>query len=463
MMGQVTEKFTFPEPIRNLLNGADVYCSFSGGIDSLALLIFLQEQRKFFSYTLKAVHFEHGFRGEESLADERFCRNFCAEYAIPFESYSLAVPDHKLPGEGDEEASRRLRLKYWQHIVKDPGKCRIALAHHAGDRVENILLRLFRGSNASGLSSLRAVQNVYGLTLIRPFLEYSKEDLLAFLKERKIISCCHDSTNDSSCYGRNFIRLELLGKIAERFPFALDGIRQSVRVLEEDALCLESLAADLFRENCREDGTLSLAFLKTQHKALRIRILTNFLRRKEELRSFLPDHSFYNNFEALLARAVPGKIPLHGLEGFFLELRHGSFRIVSPGETPEPFPVRVWDITKEKQCGSLQCEILSGSGSLPEKCSTAEAFFDLESLALPLKVRSWQAGDRITPFGRTHSVSLKKLFAEKNIAGRERNIYPLVFDGNNTLLFAAGLRHSSCCPVTVHTVRILRIFLNPAE
>ena len=462
-MGMVQpEKFTFPVQIRELLFGMEVYCSFSGGADSLALLIFLQEQQKLFSYTLKAVHFEHGFRGEESLADERFCRNFCRGHSIPFESYSLAVPEHRLPGEGDEEASRRLRLECWKYIIKDPEKSLIALAHHAGDRVENVLLRLFRGSNVSGLSSLRAVQKVYGLTLIRPFLEYTREELLSFLKARKIDSFCHDSTNDSSCYGRNFIRLELLPDIVQRFPFALDGIRQSVRVLEEDARCLETLAADLFRQNYREDGTLSLAFLKARPKALRIRILTNFLHQKEELRSFLPDHSFYCNFESLLERAVPGKIPLHGKEGYFLELRHGFFRITPSGEeTPEPFPVRVWDVLKENQCGFLQCEILAGS--LPEKCGVTEAFFDLDSLALPLTVRSWKAGDRILPFGRNHPVSLKKLFAEKKIAGAERNNYPLVFDKNSTLLFAAGLRHSSICPVAAQTARVLHIFLQSVK
>lgn len=455
------KSFAFPPQIASLLKGVKLYCSFSGGADSLSLLLFLSEQREFFSYTLRAVHFEHGFRGEESLADEHFCRTFCAEHQIPFESHSLAVPEHKLPGEGDEEAARRLRLKCWEKIVSDPDRSLIVLGHHAYDRVENVLLRLFRGSNASGLTSLRYVQTLHGLTFIRPFLDHTREELLEFLQEHHISAYCHDSTNDSPEYGRNFIRLKLLKDIAERFPFALCGIRRSVSALQEDARCLELLAEEQFRK-LEDPSRLEIAFLKKQHKALRIRMLTLFLHQYDSLRSFLPDRAFIENFEALL-RSSSGekKIPLHGEYGVFLMRRHGAFSVCFPEKETEDIPEMQWDVITEKQCGLLQCEILSGPpGSIPDRCTLSEAFFDLDQLALPLTVRHWKAGDRMIPFGRRNSVPLKKLFADQSISSSRRKEYPLVCDRDGRILFAAGLRHSSQAPVTADSSRILHIILS---
>ena len=149
-----------PAEILSLLPGKTVYCSFSGGADSLALLLFLKEWSRRISFSLEAVHFEHGFRGADSLADARFCHAICEREKIPFQLFRINVPKHRLKGEGDEEAARRMRLDYWHKIVRNPGNSLIAVGHHADDRIENVLLRLFRGSNASGLSSMRAVQKL---------------------------------------------------------------------------------------------------------------------------------------------------------------------------------------------------------------------------------------------------------------------------------------------------------------
>ena len=74
---------TLPEEIKALLKGKIVYCSFSGGADSLALLLFLKEWSRRISFPLEAVHFEHGFRGADSLADARFCREVCEREKYP--------------------------------------------------------------------------------------------------------------------------------------------------------------------------------------------------------------------------------------------------------------------------------------------------------------------------------------------------------------------------------------------
>ena len=147
--------FRFAEKVK----GKHLYCSFSGGSDSLALLLLL-DHWKTIGFTLSAVHFEHGFRGEESLLDAEFCRKKCGEMKIPFRCIPLHVPENLLPGEGEEAAARRLRLFWWKKIVADPEKELIATGHHGGDVAENMLLRLFRGGNVSSLTSLKPFSTV---------------------------------------------------------------------------------------------------------------------------------------------------------------------------------------------------------------------------------------------------------------------------------------------------------------
>ena len=94
----------FFAPFTEKVKGKVLYCSFSGGADSLALLLFLAYWRNKADFQLKAIHFEHGFRGAESLADAEFCRKKCEEKNIPFQCVFLNVPANRL-GQPSEIAS----------------------------------------------------------------------------------------------------------------------------------------------------------------------------------------------------------------------------------------------------------------------------------------------------------------------------------------------------------------------
>ena len=113
-------KLSFPPEIVSLLKGRKIFCSLSGGADSLALLLFLDSQKEQAGFVLEAVHFEHGFRGRASIADAEFCKRLCAQRNIPCALFRIDVPHNKLRGEGDEEAARRIRLEYWRKIVFNP-------------------------------------------------------------------------------------------------------------------------------------------------------------------------------------------------------------------------------------------------------------------------------------------------------------------------------------------------------
>lgn len=448
-----------PAEIRSLLTGKTVYCSFSGGADSLALLLLLQAWSRRIFFSLEAVHFEHGFRGADSVEDALFCRDVCRREQIPFQLFRIDVPAHRLKGEGDEEAARRLRLEYWRKIVINPGNSLIAVGHHADDRIENVFLRLFRGSNASGLSSMRAVQRIGSLTLIRPFLGFSRADIESWLHAHGEKSWRHDSSNDSTRYRRNFLRLEMIPRIVRNFPFAPDGIRQSLRALEVDALCLEQLARKEFE---RLKQHFSQAELAALHPALRSRILRLFLQQELHQPSFVPDSRLLERFEQLVAfPRSSAKIPIRGFPGWFLTLRHGIFLLQS-GLPEEPCEV-CWNPLETPYCEwsdelSFQAEILEADQILYVR-DKSSAYFDAERITglLPFRITSWRPGDRMVPFGKTRPVRLKKFFADASIGASERGKYPVIRGMDGSIVWAALLRNGNTAAVTEQTRRVLRI------
>ncbi len=447
-----------PAAVLSLLPGKKVFCSFSGGADSLALLLFLTELREKSSFTLEAIHFEHGFRGNESLHDAQFCRDFCIGHEIPFMLFHIDAPGRRRKGEGDEEAARRLRLDYWQKIVFNPENSLVAIGHHADDRIENVLLRLFRGSNASGLSSMRAVQKLGRIVFIRPFIEASRQEIEAFLHSRGIEQWCHDSTNSSCVYRRNFLRHELLPAIRKEFPFALAGIRQSVKALEADASFLEETARNEF-ESIRRDSTAEhwLAL----PPAVRARVLRHFIQTGIG-DSFVPDSRLIARFNRALESPSPGglnRVPLRGHPSWELRIAHGKVFILNL-EKNERFTAVRWNPETEEavEAGNLlfRSEILP-----PEQVyyttDKSSAYFDADQMNSPLVISLWRHAEHMIPFGKTSPVSLKKIFSDAGISSVERDRFPVVRLPDNTPVWIPFVRNSAFAPVTPETKRVLRL------
>ena len=160
-----------------LLNGKNVCCGFSGGADSMTLLLLLSEAAEAFHFTLNAIHFEHGLRGRAGEEDAAFCRDFCSKRKIPFSCISLHVPENLENHEGIEAAARRLRMNHWKQL---PENSIVALGHNGDDLIENLFLRLMRGSNVSALTSLSELTVNQNVTIFRPLLSYSRKTIESF-------------------------------------------------------------------------------------------------------------------------------------------------------------------------------------------------------------------------------------------------------------------------------------------
>ena len=124
-----------------LPEGARFALAFSGGRDSVALFDLLKGAGADFF----AVHVEHGIRGENSVKDAEFAERFCRGRGVDVKVYHVdALRIARERGMTVEQAAREARYGVFGKLLAD-GECDlVALAHHADDQTETVLMRIFR-------------------------------------------------------------------------------------------------------------------------------------------------------------------------------------------------------------------------------------------------------------------------------------------------------------------------------
>lgn len=195
-----------------LRSGRPVLAGISGGRDSMALLSLLYGMP---GCNLIACHVNHGLR-PEAEEEEQFVRRHTASLGVPCVRERADVRSMaRTRGISVEEAARDARQALFLKWAADYPGAFVALAHHRNDQQETALLHLCRGaSGIHGMSPISTWAN--GLTVIRPLLDFSREDLTAYL-EHHHIPWREDSSNQSTEYTRNALRHEVIPRLNKLF------------------------------------------------------------------------------------------------------------------------------------------------------------------------------------------------------------------------------------------------------
>jgi len=247
--------------------------AFSGGADSLALLLLLWAHWPARRPGLVVLHFNHCLRGRASAADAAFCRRVCAALGVAFVS-----GEWKQAGKGASEAeAREARFDF---LGKELSKRRIKalwLGHQQDDVAETALMRLARGSGTSGLAAPRPLQAMPGGRLhLRPLLTLSKKTIEQTLREAGG-AWREDASNVTGRFLRNRIRHDVLPVwvAASGERDALAGAALSRELLDEDDAALEAWLDTL--APLSPDGRLDVKALAGKPRAIVRRALYRWL------------------------------------------------------------------------------------------------------------------------------------------------------------------------------------------
>ena len=219
-----------------------VAVAYSGGADSTALLVACSRK---WPRQVRAIHVHHGL---QAAADgfEQHCVAACGQLGVPLAV--RRVDARHAPGQSPEDAARRMRYgtlgsvahEQWGGAVQD-----IALAQHADDQVETMLLALSRGAGLPGLSAMPARWERDGITWHRPLLAVPGPAIRAWLADENI-AWTEDPSNADEAFTRNRIRIKLLPALADAFPqFRETFARSASHAAQAQQLLIEVARQDL--------------------------------------------------------------------------------------------------------------------------------------------------------------------------------------------------------------------------
>jgi tRNA(Ile)-lysidine synthase len=212
--------------------------AFSGGADSTALLLACAAR---WPNQVKAVHVHHGI---QQAADDfaRHCHSICEQLKVPL--VIERIDARHTQGESPEDAARRGRYSaiasalknHWGGNIRD-----VALAQHADDQVETLLLALSRGAGLPGLSAMPEKTERHGLVLHRPWLKAAGADLRDWLVSTGV-AWVEDPSNLDQQFTRNLIRHQLLPVLQKAFPAFRQTFARSARHSAQAQQLLVTLA-----------------------------------------------------------------------------------------------------------------------------------------------------------------------------------------------------------------------------
>lgn len=249
----------------------------SGGVDSVVLLHLLQQLAPRYSWQLSALHIHHGI-SPNADAWSAFCGELCARHGIPLHVEQVDIAP--LRARGIEAAARELR-----HAAFARQHCDfVALAQHADDQAETVLLQLLRGAGVRGASAMPVLSPSNGplLTrgspaLLRPLLDCTRQQVLDYAAIHRL-RWIEDESNADHDYPRNFLRHRVLPVLEEKFPAYRDTLGRSAQHFAEASGLLDELA-EQDAAQAMQDGALAVTALRALNPARARNLLRYFLHR----------------------------------------------------------------------------------------------------------------------------------------------------------------------------------------
>lgn len=437
-----------------LPRGGKVLVGFSGGADSVALLMVLCRLAPKYGWTVLAAHYNHGIRGVGAEEDELFCRDLCEEKGVQFFSESGDVPAYaRENGLSIETAGRLMRYEFLERIAERKGCDAIAVAHHMDDNAESIMLHLIRGSGLSGLTGMKPKRD----NIIRPLLAVRKEEIQEYLELEGVLYRT-DETNLIPEGSRNRVRLDIVPYLEEHInPAIVPTLCGMAELLAQDEAYLSGEARRALDEARTDEGILREKVAELPYP-IKTRVIRLALAEAGAVVDIERVH--VEAVAELLTARTGARLMLPHIEAWT------SYDLIKFGKPTqaEAFETPLAEGRVETPLGAFVITRSDGTEGFFKSSTTA--FLDLdkvEAMGAPPVIRTRRDGDRFRPVGSPGRRKLKDYLIDRKVEREKRDCIPLVACGSE-VLFVAGHAASENAKVDGNTARMLRIeYLAPEE
>ena len=415
----------------------------SGGVDSMVMLSLFTRC----GYRVGVAHCNFQLRGAESDEDEVLVEDEAKKHGAAFYNRRFETrAEMERTGESMEMAARRLRYAWFDALSREHGYTAIAIAHHADDSIETFFINLLRGT---GLRGLTGISTQVG-KVIRPLLFASRKEILEYAVQNRI-PFREDSSNRSTKYLRNKIRLGLIPRIREINPKFTDLMRRNIERLTDTPLFIEAAVAHM-----REDVVTQADGIATIHVE---RIEAAYPRNFAVYELLSSQYGFKGDVCDALCRALSEAATgrrFYARE-YVATVDRGRILVerIAPGDACE---VTVEQGAQRSYCGNMvlyfeTCDIDDiRAYDVPEQV----ALLDADLLRYPLRLRRWREGDTFIPFGMEGRKKVSDYLIDRKVSLPEKQRQFVLLSGDE-IVWLVGRRIDDRYRLTPETENVLRI------
>lgn len=418
----------------------EVLVGVSGGRDSVALLDILIK----LGYRCTVAHCNFHLREEESDRDEKFVQQLSFNLNIPYYSVDFDTVNYaKQKNISIEMAARELRYSWFTSLAEKINAQAIAIAHHADDNVETLLMHLVRGT---GLKGLTGISPKNGL-IVRPLLCCSRNEINEYIKNNNL-SFIEDSTNQSVDFQRNKIRLQVIPLLEEINPSVKKVLSESIERFSE---------INIFYENAIEKIKKQLLTVDNDQLKINIDLLCKQASPKTILFEILHPYGFNESVVQDIEKHLhdeSGKIfysPTHYLikDRNYLIIsnkikKNETTFFITENDSEISFPLHLSITRKKKE----QNFVISKDNRIIQ--------IDASLIQYPLTLRRWTNGDTFFPFGMNRQKKLSDFFIDQKLNLKQKAETWLLLS-QNQIVWVVGLRLDNRFKITESTQEVLEI------
>ena len=415
----------------------------SGGVDSMVLMSLCVNS----GYNVGVAHCNFGLRGQESDEDEILVQERARKYGIECHNHRFdTVGEMERTGESMEMAARRLRYTWFAELCQKHGYTVVAVAHHIDDSIETFFINLLRGT---GLRGLTGIHKQVG-HIVRPLIFATRKEILEYAM-KKYIPYRDDSSNKSTKYLRNKIRLGLIPRIREispRFPFIM---HQNIERLISAQNFIQGAIDNIYAQAVTEQsGIYTLHVERIADPKSRDFVIYEILSSRFGFKGDIVD-----GLCKALAQNNSGKRFYSRSNVAYID--RGNIVITSISEEDSCL-ITVREGQQRAYCGNsvLYFELCDVDNLTTYNVADNVALIDADKLTYPLTLRRWMEGDSFTPFGMTGSKKVSDFLIDAKVSMAEKGRqFVLLSEGK--IAWLVGRRIGDEFRITDKTERVIRI------
>ena len=417
------------EYLLNLLKEKDVVVvGVSGGPDSMALLYLLKEIRKIVNISLVCSHVNHNVR-RESASEKDFLQNWCLKNDILFESMVI----EKYGDDNFHNEARVIRYNYFESLVQKYSANYLMTAHHGDDLIETILMRLTRGSTLKGYGGFYQEVLKENYKIIRPLVYATKREIEDYNKKHKVPYVI-DKSNKKDKYTRNRYRKIVLPFLKKEDSKVHEKFLKFSKIIADYDAYIDKQVKNAFLQ-VYDDNKLNISKYLKLDGLLQNKILYSLL---EQI--YHDDLMLVSDKHISLVKKVIFSNKKNTYAFLPNNIRvvksYDVLEIIHEGENEDNYNIELIDYAVLPNGKHLE---------LVEACDTnGNDVCRLLStdVSLPLYVRTRKHGDKMSLKGTDGHKKVKDILIDSKIPMRDRELWPVVVDSNDMIVWLPGLKKS---------------------